>query len=51
VVAERSVHLERLFVKIIEDIRSAYTGISSLKQCLIIVAENLRFFDSILYKI
>ena len=42
-VAERSIRLERCFVKNIQDIRSEYTGISSLKQCLIIVADNLRF--------
>jgi len=34
---------KNLVVKLKIGIRSKYTGISSLKQCLIIVAENLKF--------
>ena len=43
-VAERSVRFISLFIKINKNIRSEHTGISSLKQCkLIIVVKNLRF--------
>jgi len=42
-VAERLADWWRLFEKILGDNQSEYTGISSLKQCLIIVAKNLRF--------
>ena len=42
-VAERFVNLGSLFLKIDGNIKSEYVGISSLKQCLIVVTENLRF--------
>jgi len=42
-VAERYIYLKRLIVKLVENIISEYTDISSLKQCLIIVTENQRF--------
>jgi len=50
-VAERSVFLMKISCKIIGDIRSEYTGMSSDKQCLIIVAENLRFLIQHLMKL
>jgi hypothetical protein len=42
-VTERSISRRRLIENLIGGIRSEYTGMSSLKQCLNIVAENLRF--------
>lgn len=49
-VAERYIYLKRLIVKLIENIISEYTDISSLKQCLIIVTENQRFSFYLLKK-
>ncbi len=42
-VAERFISQRRLIENLIGGIKSEYTGMSSLKQCLNIVAENLRF--------
>jgi len=42
-VAKRFVCFLRLFVKIIEDIKSEYIGISSLNSVIITVALNLKF--------
>ncbi len=42
-VAERFIRSWRLIEKLIRSIKSEYTGMSSFKQCLNIVAENLMF--------